>query len=58
MSKVSENTRMMTQIQNNPRVQEMLGEFDTALDNAVLDSNTAHMEQMTQLMSNSTVSVR
>ncbi|WP_179991760.1 hypothetical protein [Acinetobacter sp. YH16058] len=55
---MSENTRMMTQIQNNPRVQEMLGEFDTALDNAVLDSNTAHMEQMTQLMSNSTVSVR
>jgi hypothetical protein len=31
---------MMTQIQNNPRVQEMLGEFDTALDNAVLVNRT------------------
>lgn len=49
--KMSENTRMMTQIHNNPREQAMLGEFDTALDDAVLDSNTAHMEQMTQLMS-------
>lgn len=49
--KMSENTRMMTQIQNNPREQAMLGEFDTALDDAVLDSNVAHMEQMTQLMS-------
>lgn len=49
--KMAENTRMMTQIQNNPREQAMLGEFDTALDDAVLDSNAAHMEQMTQLMS-------
>ena len=49
--KMSENIRMMTQIHNNPREQAMLGEFDTALDDAVLDSNTAHMEQMTQLMS-------
>ena len=49
--KMAENTRMMTQIHNNPREQAMLGEFDTALDDAVLDSNAAHMEQMTQLMS-------
>ncbi|WP_010116910.1 type I restriction endonuclease subunit R [Acinetobacter sp. P8-3-8] len=49
--KMAENVRMMTQIQNNPREQAMLGEFDTALDDAVLDSNSAHMEQMTQLMS-------
>ncbi|WP_180114945.1 type I restriction endonuclease subunit R [Acinetobacter sp. YH12063] len=49
--KMAENTRMMTQIHNNPRKQAMLGEFDTALDDAVLDSNAAHMEQMTQLMS-------
>lgn len=49
--KMAENTRMMKQIQNNPREQAMLGEFDTALDDAVLDSNAAHMEQMTQLMS-------
>lgn len=48
MTKGSENTRMMTQIQNNPRTHAMLG---TALDDAVLDSNTAHMEQVTQLMS-------
>lgn len=43
--------RMMAQIYNNPRAQAMLGEFDTALDDAVLDSNTAHIEQMTPLMS-------
>ena len=49
--KMAENTRMMTQIHNNPREQAMLGEFDTALDDAVLESNAAHMEQMTQLMS-------
>lgn len=49
--KMAENTRMMTQIHNNPREQAMLGEFDTALDDAVLDSNAAHIEQMTQLMS-------
>ena len=49
--KMSENTRMMKQIHNNTREQAMLGEFDTALDDAVLDSNAAHMEQMTQLMS-------
>ena len=42
---------MMAQIYNNPRAQAMLGEFDTALDDAVLDSNTAHIEQMTPLMS-------
>ena len=49
--KMSENTKMMKQIQNNTREQAMLGEFDSALDDAVLDSNAAHMEQMTQLMS-------
>jgi hypothetical protein len=32
-------------IQNNTREQAMLGEFDSALDDAVLDSNTAHNEQ-------------
>lgn len=52
--KMSENTRMMKQIHNNTREQAMLGEFDTALDDAVLDSNAAHMEQMTQLMSGPT----
>lgn len=49
--KMSENTKMMKQIQNNTREQAMLGEFDSALDDAVIDSNTAHTEQMTQLMS-------
>ena len=49
--KMSENTKMMKQIQNNTREQAMLGEFDSALDDAVLDSNAAHMEQITQLMS-------
>jgi len=49
--KMSENTKMMKQIQNNTREQAMLGEFDSALDDAVLDSNTAHNEQTIQLMS-------
>ena len=49
--KMSENTRVMMQIHNNPREQVMFGEFDRALDDAVLDSNDAHMEQITQLMS-------
>ncbi len=49
--KMSENTKMMKQIQNNTREQAMLGEFDSALDDAVLDSNTAHNEQTMQLMS-------
>lgn len=49
--KMSENTKMMKQIQNNTREQAMLGEFDSALDDAVLDSNTAHNEQTLQLMS-------
>lgn len=49
--KMAANTRMMTQIHNNPREQAMLGEFDTGLDDAVLESNAAHMEQMIQLMS-------
>jgi type I restriction enzyme R subunit len=34
--KMSENTKMMKQIQNNTREQAMLGEFDSALDDAVL----------------------
>jgi len=29
---MSENTRMITQIHNNPREQALLGEFDTALE--------------------------
>ncbi|WP_163069853.1 type I restriction endonuclease subunit R, partial [Acinetobacter nosocomialis] len=49
--KMSENTKMMKQIQNNTREQAMLGEFDSALEDAVLDSNTAHNEQTMQLMS-------
>ncbi|ENX21440.1 hypothetical protein F893_01720 [Acinetobacter sp. CIP 102136] len=39
-----------TQIHNNPCEQALLGEFDTVLDDAILDSNAAHMEQMIQLM--------
>lgn len=49
--KMSENTRMMKQIQSNTREQAMLGEFDTALDDAVLGSHSANQEQTIQLMS-------
>ena len=50
---MSENTRMITQIHNNPREQALLGEFDTALETLSWIA-MPHMEQMTQLMSNST----
>ena len=49
--KVRENSRVMTQILNNTREQAMLGDFQQAVENAILDSNEAHQKQMMRLLS-------
>lgn len=49
--KVSENEMVMKQIANNTPEQAMLGDFTKAVDDAVMDSNEAHQNQMMQLLS-------
>ena len=49
--KVSENAIVMQQIENNSAEQALLGDFSKAIDDAILDSNTAHQNQMIQLLS-------
>ncbi len=49
--KVSENGIVMQQIENNSAEQALLGDFSKAIDDAILDSNTAHQNQMIQLLS-------
>lgn len=56
--KVSENERVMNQIANNSSEQAMLGDFNKALDDAVLDSNDAQQNQMMQLLSDPTRATR
>jgi type I restriction enzyme R subunit len=51
--KVRENSRVMTQIDNNTREQAMLGDFLQALDNAVLDSAEAHQKQQMRILTDS-----
>ena len=41
----------MTQLENNTPEQAMLGDFPKAVDDAVMDSNEAHQNQMIQLLS-------
>ncbi|MEP3632384.1 MAG: DEAD/DEAH box helicase family protein [Shimia thalassica] len=48
--KVRENERVMMQIANNTREQAMLGDFQKAVEDAILDSSTAHQKQMMQLL--------
>ncbi len=50
--KVRENTLVMKQIANNSAEQAMLGDFNKAVDGAVMDSSDAHKNQMMQLLSN------
>ncbi|MCG8124095.1 MAG: type I restriction endonuclease subunit R, partial [Candidatus Thiodiazotropha taylori] len=52
--KIGENELVMNQIANNTPEQAMLGDFSKALDDAVLDSNGAHQNQMMQLLSDPT----
>jgi len=49
--KVSENTLVMSQINNNTSEQAMLGDFSKAIDDAVMDSSDAHQNQMIQILS-------
>lgn len=42
----------MHQIRNNSSEQAFLGDFPTALDEAVMDSSDAHKNQMMQILSN------
>jgi len=49
--KVKENELVMKQLANNTPEQAMLGDFPKAIDDAVMDSNEAHQDQMMQLLS-------
>lgn len=53
--KISENTAVMQQIENNSAEQAMLGDFANALDSAVMESSEAHQNQMHQVLSNKDV---
>jgi len=48
--KLSENQRVMDQLANNSPEQALLGDFSTALDDAVMDSSEAHQNQMMQYL--------
>lgn len=51
--KLRENRTVMHQIENNSAEQAMLGEFATAIDNAVMESAAAHENQMIQYLNDS-----
>ncbi|MEZ4231678.1 MAG: DEAD/DEAH box helicase family protein [Polyangiaceae bacterium] len=53
--KLSENQSVMMQIQNNAPEQAMLGDFASALDDAVMESSEAHQNQMNQVLANKEV---
>lgn len=48
--KISENQAVMKQIENNSPEQAMLGDFASALDDAVMESSEAHQNQMRQVL--------
>lgn len=48
--KINENRRVMHQIANNSREQTLLGDFPSALDDAVMESGEAHQNQMMQYL--------
>ena len=50
--KVRENGLVMKQIANNTAEQALLGDFNKAVDEAIMDSSDAHNNQMMQLLSN------
>ncbi len=57
-NKVSENEAVMHQIRNNSAEQALLGDFASAVDNAVMESADAHQNQMNQVLSNKNVAGR
>jgi len=50
--KVRENELVMDQIANNTAEQALLGDFNKAVDEAIMDSGEAHNNQMMQLLAN------
>ena len=50
--KVMENAHVMHQVANNAPAQIMLGDFPSAVDDAVIDANASHQNQMTQYLNN------
>ena len=50
--KVQENSRVIKQMENNTPEQAMLGDFPSAVDDAILGSSEAHQKQMLSLLSN------
>jgi type I restriction enzyme, R subunit len=54
-NKVSENEAVMHQIRNNSAEQALLGDFASAVDNAVMESADAHQNQMNQVLGNKNV---
>ncbi len=50
--KISENDAVMKQIENNSPAQALLGDFASALDDAVLESSEAHQNLMNQVLTN------
>ncbi|MGB0847751.1 MAG: type I restriction enzyme subunit R domain-containing protein, partial [Thiolinea sp.] len=50
--KMRENAIVVNQVANNSPEQAMLGDFQHALDEAIMDSSEAHQNQMLQLLSN------
>jgi len=48
--KIGENQTVMQQIENNSPEQALLGDFSKAIDDAIMDSSTAHQNQMLQLL--------
>ncbi|MEZ4676100.1 MAG: type I restriction endonuclease [Caldilineaceae bacterium] len=50
--KVLENTHVMNQVTNNSPEQVMLGDFPGAVDDAVIDANESHQNQMMQYLNN------
>jgi len=53
--KMLENQTVVTQVENNTREQAMLGDFRSALLDAVMDSHEAHSNIMGQILSNDAV---
>ena len=51
-SKVTENSAVMKQVENNSADQALLGDFPEAFDQAVMESDEAHQDMMLQYMSN------
>lgn len=49
--KMRENAIVVNQVANNSPEQAMLGDFRSALDDAIMDSGEAHQNQMMQLLS-------